>query len=58
MRGPYLQILTEHLSGTTPGGIPTGAVTTGGIKSMGGFADMIMSSPGDVARIHDQTVAR
>jgi len=58
MRGPFMQIMTEHISGTTAGGVPTGAVTTSGFKRLGSFADVILSSPADVARVPDQASAR
>jgi len=58
MRGPFMQIMTEHLSGTTAGGIPKGAATTGGFRQLGGFADAIMSSPADVLRVADQPTSR
>lgn len=58
MGGPIMHIMTEHLSGTTAGGIPKGAATTGGIRQLGDFADMIFSSPADVTRIPDQAASR
>jgi len=58
MRGPFLTIMTEHVSGTTAGGVPKGSATTGGYKRMGKIADLIFSSPPEVARVADQTAAR
>jgi hypothetical protein len=58
MRGPFMTIMTEHESGTTDGGIPIGAATTGGYKRMGRVAELIFSSPPAVARIADQASAR
>jgi hypothetical protein len=50
--------MTEHDSGPTVAGIPTGAATTGGFRQLGDFADVILSSPGPVMRIPDQRAAR
>jgi len=58
MRGPFMQIMTDHVSGVTASGVPTGAVTTGGFKRLGNFADVILSSPSDVTRVDDQAAAR
>ena len=58
MRGPLMTIMTEHLSGRTKGGLPKGAATTGGFKELGRIADMVLSSPVEVTRVHDQTAAR
>jgi hypothetical protein len=58
MHGPFMTIMTEHLRGTTAGGLPKGAATTGGFKKLGPVADLILSSPTDVMRVHNQTAAR
>lgn len=58
MRGPFMQIVTDHAGLPTAGGIPTGAVTTAGFRSLGSLADVIFSSPADVRRVPDQGTAR
>jgi hypothetical protein len=58
MHGPMMTIMTEHLSGLTAGGVPKGAATTGGFKNMGPVSDMILSSPAEVMRVHDQKASR
>ncbi len=58
MRGPFMTIMTEHSGGQTAGGLPKGAATTGGFKQLGHIQDLILSSPGDVTRVHDQTASR
>jgi hypothetical protein len=56
VRGPFMMIMTEHLRGKTTGGLPKGAATTGGFRALGRAAELILSSPIDVSRVHDQTV--
>lgn len=58
VRGPFMTIMTEHVSGTTSGGLPTGSATTGGYQRMGRVAELMFSSPPEVARIADQPTAR
>lgn len=58
MRGPWLQIQTERVNGTTPGGIPRGAATSGGLRKMGAMADAMWSSPMGVLQVQDQATAR
>ncbi|MFQ5634440.1 MAG: GH3 auxin-responsive promoter family protein, partial [Gammaproteobacteria bacterium] len=58
MQGPFMTIMTEHLSQPTAGGVPTGAATTGGFKQLGHFGDFILAAPADVTRVHDQASAR
>ncbi len=58
MRGRFMTMITEHVSGQTPGGMPMGAATTGGFRQLGNFADKILTSPPDVMRVHDQATSR
>lgn len=58
MRGRMLQIVTEQISGTTPGGIPKGAATSGGLRKMGKMMGFIWTSPMEVIRVQDQATAR
>ncbi len=58
MRGRFMTMITEHVSGQTPGGMPMGAATTGGFRQLGSFADKILTSPPDVMRVHDQATSR
>jgi hypothetical protein len=58
MRGRFMTIMTEHVSGRTSGGLPKGAATTGGFRQLGNFGEMILTSPGEVNRVHDQATAR
>jgi len=58
MRGPFMTIMTEHTGSPTAGGVQKGAATTGGFRQLGNFADVILSSPGDVARVPDQEASR
>ncbi len=58
MHGRFMTIMTEHVGGNTAGGLPKGAATTGGFRQLGHFSDLILSSPADVARTHDQATAR
>jgi hypothetical protein len=58
MHGRFMTIMTEHVSGRTAGGLPKGAATTGGFQQLGHITDLILTSPGDVIRVHDQTTAR
>jgi len=58
MHGPFMTIMTEHLGELTSGGFPKGAATTGGFKKLGRIQDLILSSPTDVTRVHDQTASR
>jgi len=58
MRGRFMTIMTEHLGGHTQGGMLKGAATTGGFQQLGHITDVVLTSPGDVAHIHDQTTAR
>lgn len=58
MRGRWLQIMTEQINGTTPGGIPKGAATSGGMQKMGKMAELIWTSPLSVVKIQDQMTAR
>ena len=57
VRGPFMTIMTEHLRGKTTGGLPKGAATTGGFRALGRVAELILSSPIDVTRVHDQTAS-
>ena len=58
MHGPFMTIMTEHLGGLTEGGFPKGAATTGGFKKLGRIQDLILSSPAEVVRVHNQTASR
>ncbi|HWI61045.1 MAG TPA: GH3 auxin-responsive promoter family protein [Symbiobacteriaceae bacterium] len=58
IRGRYLQIMTEQISGTTPGGIPRGAATSGGLQSMGKMLGLIWTSPMPVIKVQKQRDAR
>ena len=58
MHGRFMTIMTEHLGGHTAGGALKGAATTGGFKQLGHVADLILTSPANVAQIHDQEAAR
>jgi len=58
IRGRYLQIQTEQISGTTPGGIPKGAATSGGLKAMGTMMRLIWTSPYPVFQVQNQDAAR
>jgi hypothetical protein len=58
IRGRYLQIMTEQVTGTTPGGIPKGAATSGGLKSMGKMMERIWTSPMPVIQVQDQRTSR
>jgi len=58
MRGPFMTIMTEHMGGTTSGGVQKGAATTSGFRQLGNMSDLIQSSPVEVARIPDQAAAR
>jgi len=58
MHGPFMTIMTEHLGGLTEGGLPKGAATTGGFKKLGRIQGLILSSPAEVTRVHDQTASR
>ncbi len=58
VRGRYLQIMTEQVSGTTPGGIPKGAATSGGLRSMGKMMGLIWTSPFPVIQVQNQAAAR
>jgi hypothetical protein len=57
MRGRFMTIMTEHASGRTSGGVPKGAATTGGFQQLGHFTDLILTSPGEVLRVHDPATA-
>ena len=58
MRGRFMTIMTEHVSGQTSGGLLKGAATTGGFRQLGHFSDLILTSPGEVLSVHDQATAR
>lgn len=58
LRGRYLQVQTEQITGTTPGGIPKGAATSGGLRAMGPMMRLIWTSPYPVLQIQNQAVAR
>jgi len=58
IRGRYLHIQTEQISGTTPGGIPKGAATSGGLRAMGPVMGLIWTSPYPVLQIQNQETAR
>jgi hypothetical protein len=58
MRGRFMTMITEHVSGATSGGLPMGAATTGGFRQLGNFADKILTSPPEVMRVHDQATSR
>jgi len=58
MRGRFMTMITEHVSGATSGGLPMGAATTGGFRQLGNFADKILTSPPEVMRVHDQAASR
>ncbi len=58
MRGRFLTIMTEHLSGQTSGGLQKGAATTGGWRELGRLGELILTSPIEVTRIQDQATAR
>jgi len=58
MRGRFMTMITEHVGGRTSGGMLMGAATTGGFQQLGSFADLILTSPPDVMRVHDQAASR
>ena len=58
MRGRFMTIMTDHEGGYTSGGVLKGAATTGGFKQLGNITNLILSSPSEVAHIHDQAAAR
>lgn len=58
IRGRYLQIMTEQISGTTPGGIPKGAASSGGLRAMEPMLRQIWTSPYPVIQVQDQAAAR
>lgn len=58
IRGRMLQVMTEHVSGTTAGGIPMGAATSGGLQRMGWMLGLIWTSPMSVVRVQDQAASR
>lgn len=58
VRGRYLQIMTEKITGTTPGGIPKGAATSGGLRKMAGMMGLIWTSPYPVIQVQNQEAAR
>jgi hypothetical protein len=58
MRGRFMTMITEHVGGRTSGGLLMGAATTGGFQQLGSFADLILTSPPEVMRVHDQAASR
>lgn len=58
LRGRYLQIMTEQIAGTTPGGIPKGAATSGGLRAMAPMMKWVWTSPYPVIQVQDQATAR
>lgn len=58
MRGRFMTIMTEHVAGRTAGGLPKGTATGGGFQQLETFTDLILTSPGDVVRVHDQATSR
>ncbi|MFO7172159.1 MAG: GH3 auxin-responsive promoter family protein [Bacillota bacterium] len=58
LRGRVLLILTEQVSGTTPGGIPLGAITSGGLRKALWLEQLTCTSPLPVLRVQDQAAAR
>jgi len=58
MRGRFMTMITEHVGGRTSGGLLMGAATTGGFQQLGSIADLILTSPPDVMRVHDQAASR
>lgn len=58
LRGRSMMILTEQISGETPGGIPKGAATSNGLRTMGPLFEWLWTSPLLVAQIQEQTANR
>lgn len=58
MRGRFLQVMTEQVSGMTAGGIPKGAATSNGLRRVGGMMERIWTSPMAVVGTQDQVAAR
>lgn len=58
MRGPFMTIMTEHMGAATAGGVQQSAATTSGFRQLGSASDVVLSSPGEVTQVPDQTASR